>query len=760
MNSMAGSCESPTDLTCVLKKVRAALEGRKHQSLQCHTLEVGEDGDGGQRDAGGNLDDVKEAFGACQTIEWKEQEYRYLRSKVIGHRRRDIVNGSTSRDLGGSTIPAVHKILLRSLSTPDAPQMETRNYKTFLRHRRASLALECRPPGSCNCAARDGKTWRRSEITAKEKVPVESEPDDLYESPSLACAKIVSYVKSNAWASRESLLSAASRSIGSSEEDNTSVILNPSLVIDASDNAALGKSGVPRSVSEETLIYRYDNPAEARSGGGEGEVPTPSSNIIVGEVPVPASTTSLHEVLVVASTTSVGEVFVPASTTSEGVAPVPTTTTSEGGAPVPASTTSEGGAPVPASTTSEGGAPVPASTTSEGEVPVVVSTTSVGEVPALASTTSLHEVPAAVSTTSEGGVSASFSCISEGGTPVLASTTSESGAPVPASTTSEGGAPQAASDISHSYIATSASLTDDPGGTTTLAASVASILDSIPHIDSDSDEDNENDGANSEPDVDCEAAVICVTAAEITHCYPPELPPLCEPEEDLCSSGEDWHLVQTQEPALLPHSEHVHNEGAFVGVGAPSLCPKYSAACVGVDSPSPFPGHTYEQFKIHVQSQPIQVQSQSSIYVQSHPSIYDQSHPSVHVQSQSIHVRSQSPSHSQEQSYNHAYSQCSSHALGHARVEEMGEGWRGEAPGKAAAALTGGYSNDGSAVVEVFMGVCGEAWAWLARCCDPAHPYALPLPPTPPRPSHHHPLLVLLPLQVLHLSPHLLHALK
>ncbi|KAK4298037.1 hypothetical protein Pmani_029585 [Petrolisthes manimaculis] len=259
----SGVRETPSDLTRILKKVRAALEDRRSVSPGKGEAAVSPRENGHDDEAAGHLEDVKEAFGACQTIEWKEQEYRYLRSKVIGHRRRDVVSRPHPKMLlGGSTLPPIHRCLLRSVSTPDAPQLEKLNYRS-LRHRRTSLGHESEESesGGGGGGTKDSSRRRRSGATmVKDNIALESEPEFVEDDPSQICAKIVSYVKSNAWTSRESLLSAASRSLDSSDEDSSSVILNPS---DA-DSGSVVLRGLHRSVSEETLIYRYESPIESK----------------------------------------------------------------------------------------------------------------------------------------------------------------------------------------------------------------------------------------------------------------------------------------------------------------------------------------------------------------------------------------------------------------------------------------------------------------------------------------------------------------
>ncbi|XP_064115416.1 uncharacterized protein LOC135221652 isoform X2 [Macrobrachium nipponense] len=287
--------QDPADLTLILRKIREVLEDRKYRrktfdskdALTSAPIAPDEDDDGelSSTEGNGNLDDVKEAFGACQTIEWKEQEYRYLRSKVMGHRRRDTISGSSSALLGASTIPAVHKLLLRSLSTPNAPQLANCTYKTFLRQRRSSLAQEIESPTRemCGCGGpRDAKPRRRkSGVSSRGKLPFESDASPTasprWENPMPVCAKIISNVKSSAWSSRESLLSIPSRrSLESSEEDVRSVILNPSIVSEACDNDSKISNGIARSVSEETLKYHQENNSteclslQSDGGGGGG----------------------------------------------------------------------------------------------------------------------------------------------------------------------------------------------------------------------------------------------------------------------------------------------------------------------------------------------------------------------------------------------------------------------------------------------------------------------------------------------------------
>ncbi|XP_066968340.1 uncharacterized protein [Macrobrachium rosenbergii] len=285
--------QDPADLTLILKKIREVLEDRKcrrktfdsKDALASAPIAPDEDEDGelSSTEGNGNLDDVKEAFGACQTIEWKEQEYRYLRSKVMGHRRRDTISGSSAALMGGSSIPAVHKLLLRSVSTPNAPQLGNCNYKTFLRQRRSSLAqeIESSTREMCGCGGpRDTKPRRRkSGVSSRGKLPFESDTSPTasprWENPMPVCAKIISNVKSSAWSSRESLYSIPSRrSLESSEEDVRSVILNPSIVSEACDNDSKISNGIARSVSEETLKYHQENNSteclalQSEGGGG------------------------------------------------------------------------------------------------------------------------------------------------------------------------------------------------------------------------------------------------------------------------------------------------------------------------------------------------------------------------------------------------------------------------------------------------------------------------------------------------------------
>ncbi|XP_068243652.1 uncharacterized protein [Palaemon carinicauda] len=266
--------KDPADLTLILKKIREVLEDRKCRRKNFDKEGVAgapaedEDGELSSSEGSGNLDDVKEAFGACQTIEWKEQEYRYLRSKVMGHRRRDTISGSSTAMMGGSLVPSVHKLLLRSLSTPNAPQLETSNYKSFLRQRRSSLAheIESSTREMCGCGSqRDLKPRRRkSGSYSRGKFPSESDTSPIvsprWENPLPVCAKIISNVKSSAWSSRESLTSIPSRrSLASSEEDVRSVILNTSIVSEDCDNDSKISNGIARSVSEETLKYHQEN---------------------------------------------------------------------------------------------------------------------------------------------------------------------------------------------------------------------------------------------------------------------------------------------------------------------------------------------------------------------------------------------------------------------------------------------------------------------------------------------------------------------
>ncbi|KAK4296945.1 hypothetical protein Pmani_030600 [Petrolisthes manimaculis] len=260
----SGVRETPSDLTRILKKVRAALEDRRSVSPGKGEAAASPRENGHDDEAAGHLEDVKEAFGACQTIEWKEQEYRYLRSKVIGHRRRDVVSRPHPKMLLGgfdsSTNPQVSPQVCPQ--PPDAPQLEKLNYRS-LRHRRTSLGHESEESESCGGGGgtKDSSRRRRSGATmVKDNIALESEPEFVEDDPSQICAKIVSYVKSNAWTSRESLLSAASRSLDSSDEDSSSVILNPS---DA-DSGSVVLRGLHRSVSEETLIYRYESPIESK----------------------------------------------------------------------------------------------------------------------------------------------------------------------------------------------------------------------------------------------------------------------------------------------------------------------------------------------------------------------------------------------------------------------------------------------------------------------------------------------------------------
>lgn len=199
-----------------------------------------------RREAPHQEEDVSEAFGACQTIEWKEQEFLYLRSRVDGLSRREIDGGAhpAARGgvVGGEALPPVHRTLLRSVSTPDAPSLAVRGHSSLQQGRRPSLATD-----TCGCGGWAGEAARACERRA------------LDEASSQVQAKIVSYVKSAAWASRESLLSAASFSLDSSEEEGES---------EAGEGGVM-QGGPARSVSEETLTYTL----EAPSAPVEGEAP-------------------------------------------------------------------------------------------------------------------------------------------------------------------------------------------------------------------------------------------------------------------------------------------------------------------------------------------------------------------------------------------------------------------------------------------------------------------------------------------------------
>lgn len=210
-----------------------------------------------RREAPPQEEDVSEAFGACQTIEWKEQEFLYLRSRVDGLARREADGAAhpTGRVGGGAALPPVHRMLLRSVSTPDAPSLEGLSHSSLQRPRRPSLALDGRGVHACGCGGWAGEAARACEQRA------------LHEASSQVQAKIVSYVKSAAWASRESLLSAASFCLDSSEEESEEEAGEGSVV----------QGGPPRSVSEETLTYSLEPPA-APALSPEGEaLPRPTS---------------------------------------------------------------------------------------------------------------------------------------------------------------------------------------------------------------------------------------------------------------------------------------------------------------------------------------------------------------------------------------------------------------------------------------------------------------------------------------------------
>ncbi|XP_071552585.1 uncharacterized protein [Panulirus ornatus] len=431
-SSVSGPHESPVDLIRTLTKVRATLEGRTYNLLHSECAGRPDEHDIPHRDAGGNLDDVKEAFGACQTIEWKEQEYQYLKTKVTGHKNRDLVNGSITRLLGGSSLPAIHRVLLRSLSSPDAPQVEARGCKPLLRQRRASLALDCcDPQDSCGCGVRDVKARRRrSGVIMKERMPVESELNFLRRVPNPTCSNIISFAKCNSWASRESLLSSASRSLGSSDEDNTSVILNTGVIGDTCDTDPQGKGGVPRSVSEETLIYRHESPVDAVADGGAVE--------------------------------------------------------------------SSGG-------TEPSGCEAQQAT---------------GDSPRCGSVT--------------------LACPTD----------------------------------------------DDPGGTKAATASVSSILDLIPHIDSSDDEDDDED-FRSRTIVDSDTLSRDTLTEKDVEDFCPECPPLCQPEEDLYGSGDDWQLAEARPAVVIECDPATDDEESCEDVMSTSRCPIQSegqaAGARGVD---------------------------------------------------------------------------------------------------------------------------------------------------------------------------------
>lgn len=184
---------------------------------------------------------MNEAFGACQTIEWKEQEFLYLKSRVEGLGRRESYCAVSGGRTGtGSLLPPVHRALVRSVSTPDAPALETRARPSRQQGRRPSLNLEMRAGNTCGCGR-----WAGPDL------PEEPDSYDLHEVSSQVRAKIVSYVKSAAWASRESLLSAASFSIATSDEDE----------VEEEEEGSVVRDGPARSVSEETLTYSLEPPA-------------------------------------------------------------------------------------------------------------------------------------------------------------------------------------------------------------------------------------------------------------------------------------------------------------------------------------------------------------------------------------------------------------------------------------------------------------------------------------------------------------------
>ncbi|XP_069194523.1 uncharacterized protein [Procambarus clarkii] len=583
---------TPSDLSSILRRVKATLHDTRLQAQHLPSLPARDESDSSYRDA--SLDDLKEAFGACQTIEWKEQEYRYIRSKVIGHRRRDMVHGCRP--------PAVHK-LLRSVSTPEAPQVESRSYKTFLRHRRESLALGTQSAAACGC----GKPQR----TAADR-------DDLCEFSGEVCDKILLYVKSNAWASRESLLSATSRSLASSDD-----LDDPSVAVDARDHI------VAVDARDPSVAVDARDPSvavDARDPSVDVDVGDPSVDVDVGgpSVAVDADNPS---------------VAVDADNPSVAV---------------------------------------------DADNPNVA----VDNNPSL----------------TVGACDPSVSNIV---------------------------------DACH------------PGASTPITAAVTSILDNIPHIDSDDDDD------------DCQGD--CVVASEVPSTnnvvqvvekFSPELPPLCEPEDDLCEDDqcEDDHQVAQAQPAVVLNQTQ-HNEGAYKGVEAPGLDPSYAHGQLSCHAhPS---SHAHSSCHAHSSSH-----AHSSCHA--HDAFFDVSgyaHRQFSWQTRchsSTQSHTQPPSHAHSQSSNHAHSQVSSHAHTHVINDEPSQVCEDDnhtSMNEATVAITGGFSRDGWAVAEVVMGGSGEMEAWLGQCCDPAHPHALPRPP-------HTPLLLLLHAHALHASPPLLHALK
>ena len=188
----------------------------------------------------------------------KEVAFLNLREEVIGFNRNFNRNLETKEKLGAnaSAFPPVHKILLRSASTPGPPKYEDRNSKNLLRRRKSGLSCERLDRGD---KSRDSKKQRkrRSGLFSREhKTDVEllKEIDSFRENNHPECAKILTFVKSSPWDSRESLF-ASTMSLFSSEDDARSF--------------ASSRADLLRSVSEETLTSIDNGPVLSGFNGNE-----------------------------------------------------------------------------------------------------------------------------------------------------------------------------------------------------------------------------------------------------------------------------------------------------------------------------------------------------------------------------------------------------------------------------------------------------------------------------------------------------------
>ncbi|CAL4123365.1 unnamed protein product, partial [Meganyctiphanes norvegica] len=208
----AALVDHPSDLTRILREMRLRLEDRRNKDgIPYWKLRESSRGSAWMMED----EEGQESQVGCKTIEEKDHEFELLRSMLIISKREESISSSRSSLLDTPVLPAIHRALMRSTSTPNALKLEAQIRKSFSRKRRKS-----QDNGNKYNSNEAGKTRgrRRSNGFVRSRM-TESELYFLRSTFESKTSKNPVLFKSRPWSSRESLNSFSSFKTEVTEED-------------------------------------------------------------------------------------------------------------------------------------------------------------------------------------------------------------------------------------------------------------------------------------------------------------------------------------------------------------------------------------------------------------------------------------------------------------------------------------------------------------------------------------------------------------